>query len=120
MEIFMYNKELKFYAEENPNLIYLAPPIGQRLTVDVIIHKGEVKWVGVIDSALVVSEDIPGEVDLCINAFAVLYFKKFSGIISVDTIGNHIYAARLRPTSEKCIYPASTEKILNKIFKKHI
>ncbi len=119
LEIFMYDKKLKFSGEDLPHLIYVAPPAGEQITTDVIIQKGEIRWLGHIEPPDTISENITGEVDLCINAFVTLYFKKFTGIISVDTIGHYIYAVSLHPTwSMGSFYSEEAQKILKKIFKK--
>jgi hypothetical protein len=119
IEIFMYDKKIKFSSENLSSLVYVSPPTGKLVTTEVIIHKGEIKWLGHITSPNTISESITGDIDLCINAFVTLYFKKFTGIISVDTIGHYIYAVRLRPThSMGSFYSEEAQKILKKIFKK--
>lgn len=119
MDTFMFDKKIKFSAEDKPHLIYIAPPGGEHVVTDVIIQKGEIKWMGHIKSPNSISENIIGEVDLCINAFVTLFFKKFTGIISVDTIGHCIYAVRLHSTHNMInFYPEEAQKVIKKIFKK--
>lgn len=88
-----------------PGRIFLAPIAGERLTTDIAILKGEVKWAAhhmyvEADNSRAVLTELRGDVELRISALVTLHFKKFAGVISVDTIGHDIIAARLHLTSE--------------------
>lgn len=97
--------------------IFIEKPEGPRVFTDVILQKGDIKWMkshngGFIDENL-------GDVDLRIQAFIVLYFKRFNGCISFETIGNQIYACHLRPTvSIVESYPEEAKVLLKKVYNK--
>jgi len=84
--------------------IYTRPLIGDRLTTDVAIMKGDIKWAAhhVIDDDgnKTLIPELRGDIELRISALTTLHFKKFAGIISVDTIGHDIIAVRLRMTTD--------------------
>ena len=97
--------------------IYISKPEGQRVFTDVIIQKGDIKWMK-SHHGLFIDENY-GDVDLRIQAFVVLYFKKFNGCISFETIGNEIYACHLCPTITMVeSYPDEAKMLLKKIFNK--
>ena len=67
----------------------------------------------------VLTEDV-GDVELRISAFISIHFQKFTGVISVETIGTDIYSIRLRPLPELALV-ANTEvsKLIKRIYKKN-
>lgn len=84
--------------------IFMAPIEGEKLTTDIAILKGEIKWAAHHrtneNGSKEVLTELRGDVELRISALVTLHFKKFAGVISVDTIGHDIIAARLHLTSE--------------------
>lgn len=84
--------------------IFMAPIVGEKLTTDIAILKGEIKWAAhhrtEDDGTKTVLTELRGDVELRISALVTLHFKKFAGVISVDTIGHDIVAARLHLTTE--------------------
>ena len=85
-------------------VIYTRPLIGDKLTTDVAIMKGDIKWAAhhsVDDNGeKTLVNELRGDIELRISALTTLHFKKFAGIISVDTIGHDIIAVRLRMTTD--------------------
>lgn len=79
--------------------IYTKEIEGERLTTDVAVLKGDIKWATHHKDGKVL-DDLRGDIELVISALTTLHFKKFAGIISVDTIGTRIVAVRLRMTTE--------------------
>ena len=104
-----------------PGYIYINEPIGKQYVTEVYITKGEIKHMRYIckSTKAVVTEDVGG-IELRISAFVSMHFQKFTGVISVETIGSDIYAIRLRPTPELALV-ANTEvsKLLKRIYKKN-
>lgn len=96
-----------------PGMIFVNPNYlqGDSLTTDVAILKGEVKWLAhhtdkqetlenEIHIGKKVLDKIHGEVELRIAAFVKMALPKFTGVISVDTIGSVIIAVRLHMTPD--------------------
>ena len=88
----------------DPGSIYTKELIGEYLTTDVAVMKGDVKWEAHHtvdkDGNKILLDELRGDVELVISALTTLHFKKFAGIISVDTIGTKIISVRLRMTTE--------------------
>lgn len=84
--------------------IFMSPIAGEKLTTDIAILKGEIKWASHSrakeDGTRELLTELRGDVELRISALVTLHFKKFAGVISVDTIGHDIIAARLHLTPE--------------------
>lgn len=80
-------------------VIYTQPLEGEKLTTDVAVMKGDIKWAKhhIIndDGKPEVLDDLRGDVELRISALTTMHFQKFAGVISVDTIGSVIVAVRL-------------------------
>lgn len=97
-------KEFALVDSESGGTIYTRRLIGERLTTDVAIMKGELKWAAHHkindDGARELIEELRGDIELRISALTTLHFKKFAGIISVDTIGHDIIAVRLCMTTD--------------------
>ena len=83
--------------------IYTKELHGDRLTTDVVIMKGLIKWAAhhkIEDGNKVLVDDLRGDIELRISAMATMHFQKFAGVISVDTIGPTIIAVRLCMTAD--------------------
>jgi len=88
-----------------PGKIFVRPMHGDVLTTVVAVLKGEIKWAAhhVLDSSInknVVLQDLRGDVELRISALTTLHFRKFAGVITVDSIGHDIIATKLRMTPD--------------------
>ena len=79
--------------------IYTRELSGDKLTTDVAVLKGHIVWAAHHKDDEVL-DDLRGDIELVISALTTLHFKKFAGIISVDTIGTKITGVRLRMTTE--------------------
>lgn len=95
-------REFNFVGDSGK--IYTQELSGDRLTTDVAVMKGDIKWAAhhLVDDKgnKVLINGLRGDVELVISALTTLHFKKFAGIISVDTIGTKIVAVRLRMTTD--------------------
>jgi hypothetical protein len=84
--------------------IFITPMVGERLTTDVAVLKGEMKWAAhhTVDEQgnRTLVDGLRGDVELRISALTTLHFRKFAGVISVDTIGHDIVCARLHMTAD--------------------
>lgn len=108
--------------------IFIKPLEGDSLTTDVVVLKGELKWLAHHTHAVAerknhvvvgkkVLPDVRGELDLRISALTRMHFQKFTGVISVDTIGNVIVGARLRMTPDVISqYPKDWMKNVVKLY----
>lgn len=106
-----------------PAHIFISKPIGDEAWTEVFIIKGDIKHirhVKRIERVYVPTNDILGEIELRINAFVTLHFQKFTGVISVQSVGTDIYGIRLRPMS-KLSLERNTDiiKLSKRIFKKN-
>ena len=104
-----------------PAYIYINEPIGKQHITEVYITKGEIKHMRYIckSTKKEVTEDV-GDIELRISAFISIHFQKFTGVISVETIGSDIYAIRLRPTPELALVAnADIAKLIKRIYKKN-
>lgn len=97
-------KEFALVPTPDAGTIYTRPLHGELLTTDVAIMKGELKWAAHHklndDGTRELIDELRGDIELRISALTTLHFKKFAGIISVDTIGHDIIAVRLRMTTD--------------------
>lgn len=84
---------------------------GDALITDAVILKGELKWLAHHTENLQdeddkicigkkVLDEINGGVELRIAAFAKMALPKFTGVVSVDTVGTTIVGVRLHMTPE--------------------
>ena len=83
--------------------VYIKEPVGDNLTTDVAIMKGSIKWAkhhNITDGEKHVLDELRGDIELRISALATMHFRKFAGVISVDTIGNVIVGVRLCMTAD--------------------
>lgn len=95
-----------------PGEIFVKPIEGDALTTDVVLLKGEVKWLAhhrvgeevpntfPTQYQRMVLEEINGNLELRISAMAKMALPKFTGVISVVSIGTTILGVRLRMTQE--------------------
>ncbi len=97
-------KEFALVDDATGGTIYTRQLDGEKLTTDVAIMKGELKWAAHHkindDGSRELISELRGDIELRISALTTLHFKKFAGIISVDTIGHDIIAVRLRMTTD--------------------
>jgi hypothetical protein len=104
-------------SDEVNSGIYIKKPQGNQCITDVVIQKGDIKWMKTHKNGEFIENK--GDVDLRIHAFVVLYFKKFNGCISVETIGNEIYVCHLHPTVNMIgLFPENVKLLIKKIFNK--
>lgn len=113
--------EFPLVGSPDAGKIYTRKLDGEKLTTDVAIMKGELKWAAHhrIDDAgtKTLTNDLRGDIELRISALTTLHFKKFAGIISVDTIGHDIIAVRLRMTTDVVdLYPEDWLKRVLRIY----
>lgn len=106
-ELVEEHEEFPFSSIGNPiplnagtGVIYTKPLAGDKITTDVAVLKGDVKWATHFNEDKELLDQLRGDVELIISALTTLHFKKFAGIISVDSIGTKIVAVRLRMTTE--------------------
>jgi len=97
-------KEFGLVDDTTGGTIYTRQLDGEKLTTDVAIMKGELKWAAHHkindDGSKELIDELRGDIELRISALTTLHFKKFAGIISVDTIGHDIIAVRLCMTTD--------------------
>jgi len=99
--------------------VWTRKPEGSEILSEVYLVKGEIKKIKQIDviNARALDTTI-GEIELKINAFVNIYFGKFTGVISITTIGNSIFQARLRSLPQSGISSADISKLISRIYKK--
>lgn len=103
----------------HPGLIYIKQPTGDQLISEIYIIKGEIKFMRHIDSSGHELSSPIGQLELRLNAFVTLHFQKFTGVISVKSIGNDIFGIQLRPHSEYgLITNQELIKLIRRIYKK--
>ena len=103
-----------------PGYIYIEQPHGLEIVSEVYITKGDIKLTRHFDKKNQEEiQEYSGNIELRINAFVSMHFQKFTGIISLDSIGNDIMAIRLRPYRESHLN-TDTEiiKLIKRIYKK--
>lgn len=95
--------EFNLIKHDTAGAIYTKYMDGERLTTDVAVMKGEIKWAAhhkIEGDEKILLDELRGHIELRISALTTLHFQKFAGIISVDTIGHNIIAVRLRMTTD--------------------
>ena len=104
-----------------PGWIYISNPIGKQILSEVYIIKGEIKHIRYTDNITKAQlTDNVGDVELRISAFVTMHFQKFTGVISVETIGNDIYSIRLKAISDLSLtIDANIAKLVKRIYKKN-
>lgn len=105
---------------QQPGFIYIKPPTEDKLITEVYIVKGEVKLMRHLSPKT--GEELVGligEIELRLSAFVTLYFAKFTGVISCETIGHDIFRIQLRPHSDLSL-TTNTEivKLTKRIYKR--
>ena len=104
-----------------PGWIFINNPAGKQVITEVFVTKGEIKYLRYFDNInkKILTENI-GDIELRINAFVAIHFQKFTGVLSVETIGTDIYSIRLRPSPELAlIADIEATKLLKRIYKKN-
>ncbi len=85
-------------------MVYTKQLAGEKLTTDVAVMKGDIKWAKhhIINEKgeKEVLDELRGGVELRISALTTMHFQKFAGVISVDTVGDVIVAVRLCMTAD--------------------
>jgi hypothetical protein len=121
------DRELNIKLETNrtvirqPGFIYIKKPEGRHTFTEMYLIKGEIKLMRHVDPDTGRElESLFGEVELRLNAFATLYFQKFTGVITAETYANEIFRIRLstfvdtsRETNLEVI------KLVKRIYKKN-
>jgi hypothetical protein len=123
----LQDKVPNMYFESEQNIIYepaqifINEPTGKHDWTEVFIIKGEIKFIRHVDIyKLIGKTDLLGEIELRINAFVTLHFQKFTGVISVQSMGTDIYSVRLRPISNISLETnPDIIKCIKRIYKKH-
>lgn len=95
--------EFSFIKHNTAGKIYTRHLDGDRITTDIAVMKGEIKWAAhhmIEGGKKTLLDELRGDIELRISALTTLHFQKFAGIISVDTIGHDIISVRLRMTTE--------------------
>jgi len=103
-----------------PGYIFVKKPNLEATITEVYVTKGEIKLMRHIDS--LTRKELPGingEIELRISAFVTIYFQKFTGVISVESLGSDIYSMRLKPYSDLSQETnAEVIKLIKRMFKK--
>ena len=116
----MYLESLEAVAYA-PGWIFISNPIGKQILSEVYIIKGEIKHISYADKLTNthITENV-GDVELRINAFITMHFQKFTGVISIETIGGSIYSIRLKAISDLSLNSDNTiAKLIKRIYKKN-
>lgn len=110
------NLESSKGVTQYPGYIYTKKTVGDNITTEVYIVKGEIKFIRHVRPSFI---PLVGEIELRINAFVSLHLQKFTGIITVDTQSHEIYRIGLRPHTDS-IYETNQEvvKLLKRIYKR--
>ena len=101
-------------------IIYVRKSPGIHMFSEMYISKWEIKLLRHIDPATQLElEELIGELELRLSAFATLYFQKFTGVIAIESFGNELVRICLRPHID-ISKEANTEviKLLKRIYKK--
>jgi hypothetical protein len=104
----------------HPGFIFLRKPQGNSLITEAYIIKGEIKLLRHIDpSSDKELSQLIGQIELRISAFITLYFQKFTGVISFETLSNDIFGIKLRPYLDITIDKnPEVIKFIKRIYKK--
>lgn len=76
--------------------VYIQPLEGEPITTVVALAKGAVKWHMHHDHRGEISQGDHGDLLLRINSFAIMHFKKHTGMVTFETVGNVLTGVRLR------------------------
>ena len=67
----------------------MRKPEGRHIISEIYISKGEIKLMRHVDpSSHLKLDTLFGELELRFNSFVARYFQKFTGVITVETLGN--------------------------------
>ena len=120
------DKVVNMYLNSQKNIsyetshIYIKSPEGNHILTEAYITKGEIKLTRHIDKRTCLEiQEFMGNIELRINAFVSMHFQKFTGIITIESIGNDIMSIRLLPYTELNINAsADIIKLTKRIYKK--
>lgn len=100
--------------------IYINKPEGDITISEIYAAKGEIKLLKHIDKQTSSElQEFTGNIELRINAFMTMHFQKFTGVITLESIGNTILSIRLRPCLGLGINTSpDIIRLLKKIYKK--
>jgi len=104
---------------KQPGFIYIKKPEGKPVMTELYIARGEIKLMRHLNDKFQELPNLIGGVELRLSAFTALYFQKFTGVVTCETIGNDIFKIRLRP-----LHPILEEtnqevvKLIKRIYKK--
>lgn len=84
---------------------------------EIFIIKGDIKLINQYKDDIKL-ENLIGDLELRLNAFIVMHFIKFTGVITATTVGHNIIDVRLHPHKDTLSNP-DTLKLLKKIYKKN-
>lgn len=117
------NMQFKTTTEilHTPAYIYIESHTGTSLTTEVYVIKGEIKLLRHIDkSTQIETSDLIGNIELRINAFISMHFHKFTGVITIESVGNNIMSVRLMSDSNLVISTnIEISKLIKRIYKKN-
>ena len=118
------DKELTIYLESfreveyDPGHIYINRPDGYHSLAVVYLTKGEIKLIRYFDKKThKETNEFAGNIELRVNAFVSMHFQKFTGVITMEFVGNDIMAIRLRAYPELG-QTAESIKLIKRIYKK--
>jgi hypothetical protein len=105
--------------EYTPGSVFVGQHDGEHLLSSVYISKGEIKLLQHYD-ALSRKEivELIGNIELRISAFVSMHFQKFTGVITIESIGHVITSIRLRPELD-LITNVESVKLIKRIYKKN-
>lgn len=101
--------------------IYYKSPVGVEIISEIYLTKGEIKVMQHYDKTLGTNiSSVPGDIEIRIIAFISMHFQKFTGIVSIETIGTDIYSIKLRPSYPELALKANNDivKIVKRIYKR--
>lgn len=112
--------ETKSTVARFPGFIYVEEPVEIPILAEVFLIKGEIKHSRFFDmSKKELILNIPGEIELKINAFTTMHFSKFTGVYVAEIYGTTLYRIRLKPYKPNDDN-IEIKKLLNRIYKKNI
>ena len=99
--------------------IYIDKPIGDHIFTEVYLSKGEIKLLRHVDKSTGKEIELTGNIELRISAFVSMHFQKFTGVLTIESVGNDITSIRLRAyTQIEQSSNSSIIKLVKRIYKK--
>lgn len=104
----------------SPGKIFYNAPTGRVYVSEIYMTKGEIKSMHHLFRDFGVETELSGAAEIRLLAFMSIHFQKFTGIVSVETVGADIYSIKLRPSHSELAIMAdnSTIKLIKRIYKK--